>query len=239
VNQETRWYLIETVMNARSRAVSDSFTRRHMLSHFAGVLAGFRYQAVMTQVEEEAWFRKMISALGWTPPEPPPAGMAQFVRLEGDDLPSVPELDLTEPAVLRSLPESLDVVSNYHGSSFSVTGVDICDTATIVKWRVSPEPDIPSLFPEDFDALEAELEGVDDWAADELRKKSRDAFIRGRVYVFQLADDIGTQYQSTRRMGHYGSDVAIGAATFKPTVPYTASELLLTWHEIRVSISVA
>jgi hypothetical protein len=103
---------------------------------------------------------------------------------------------------------------------------------------VSPEPDVPSLFPEDFAALEAELESVDDWAADELRKKAWDAFIREKVYVFQLADDIGTQYQRTRHMGHYRSDVATGAVTFKPTVPDTASELVLTWHEARLSIPV-
>jgi len=238
VNQETRWYLIGAVMDARSRAVQDSFTRRHALSHFAGVLAGFRYQGLVTQIEEEAWHRKMISALGWTPPDPPPAGMAQFIRLEGDDLPSGPELDFHEPAVLRSLPGAQDVVGDYHGSSFSVTGVDICDTRTVVEWRVSPEPDVASLFPEDFDVLKAELEGVDDWAADELRKKSRDAFIRGKVYVFQLTDDIGTQYQRTRHMGHYGSATATGAVTFKPTVPDVASELVVTWHEARLSISV-
>jgi hypothetical protein len=238
VNQETRWYLIETLMNARSRGAADSFTRRHMLSHFAGVLAGFRYQGLMTQAEEEAWNRKMTIALGWTLPDPPPAGIAQFVRLEGDDLPSEPELDLTKPAVLRRLPGSPDVASDYHGSSFRITGVDICDSRTVVEWRVSPEPDVPSLFPEDFAALEAELESVDDWAADELRKKAWDAFIGEKVYVFQLADDIGTQYQRTRHMGHYRSDVATGAVTFKPTVPDTASELVLTWHEVELTIPV-
>ena len=239
MNQETRWYLIEAVMDARSRAVQDSFTRRHELSHFAGVLAGFRYQGLVTQAEQEAWYRKMISALGWAPPDPPPAGMAQAIRLEGDDLPSVPELDLTVPAILRSLPGSQDVVGDYHGSSLSITGVDICDTRTVVQWRVSPEPDVAALFPEDFDALQAELEGVDDWAADELRKKSREAFIRGKVYVFQLTDDIGTQYQRTRHMGHYGSEVATGAVTFKPTVPDVATELVVTWHDVGLSLPVS
>ena len=223
----------------RSRPIRDSFTRRHELSHFAGVLAGFRYQGLVTQSEEESWYRKMVVALGWTPPDPPPAGMAQAIRLEGDDLPSVPELDLHEPAILRSLPGSQDVVGDYHGSSFSVTGVNICDTRTVVEWRASPEPDVASLFREDFDALEAELDGIDAWAADELRKKSREAFIRGKVYIFQLADDIGTQYQGTRHMGHYGSDVATGAVTFKPSVPETASELLVSWHEAGVSVPLA
>jgi hypothetical protein len=104
---------------------------------------------------------------------------------------------------------------------------------------VSPEPDIASLFPEDFNALEAELGGVDDdWAADELRKKSIEAFLRGKVYVFQLTDDIGTQYQRTRHMGHYGSEEATGAVTFKPTVPDVAAELVVTWHEAELSIPV-
>jgi hypothetical protein len=42
-----------------------------MLSHFAGVLAGFRYQGLITQTEEEAWYRKMVSALGWELSEVP------------------------------------------------------------------------------------------------------------------------------------------------------------------------
>ena len=228
--------MIEAVMNARSRAVQDSFTRRHALSHFAGVLAGFRYQGSITQVEQEAWYSKMITALGWDLPDLPRTGNAHAVRLEGDDLPSGPELDFHEPVVLRSLPGSREVVGGYHGSSFSITRVDICDTRTVVEWRVSPEPDIASLFPEDFDALEAELEGIDDWAADELRRKAREAFIIGRVYVFQLTDDVGTHYQKSRHMGHYGSAVATGAVTFKPTVPDVASELVVTWHEARVTI---
>jgi hypothetical protein len=236
VNQETRWYLIEALMNARSRDAADSFRRRHMLSHFAGVLAGFRYQELMTQAEEETWYRKMAIALGWTLPDPPSVGLAQFVRLEGDDLPSVPEMDLTKPAVLRRLPGSQDSVSDYHGSNFRIMGLDVCDSRTVVEWSVSPEPDVPSLFPEDFAALEAELETVDGWAADELRKKAHDAFIRDKVYVFQLADDIGTQYQRTRHMGHYRPEAATGAMTYKPTVPDTASELVVTWHKASVTI---
>lgn len=112
MNQETRWYLIETIMDARSRAVSD-FTRRHMLSHFAGVLAGFRYQGLINQTEEESWGHKMTVALGWSLPDPPEAGRAQAVRLEGDDLPPVSEVDLTIQAVLRSLPGSRDVVDGH------------------------------------------------------------------------------------------------------------------------------
>jgi hypothetical protein len=190
----------------------------------------------MTQAEEEAWYRKMTIALGWILPDPPSTGLAQFVRLDGDDLPSAPELDLTKPAVLRRLPESPNSVSDYHGSSFRIMGVDVCDSRTIVEWSVSPEPDVQSLFPGDFAALEAELETIDGWAADELRKKAHDAFIRDKVYVFQLADDIDTQYQRTRHMGHYGSEGATGAIAYKPTVPDTASELEVTWHEASLTI---
>ncbi len=239
MDQETRWYLIETVMNARSRRDHDSFTRRHLLSHFQGVLAGLRYKGVVTQGEEDVWYRKMISSLGWELPPPPPAGTTQFARLDGDDVPSGPELDLTVPVVLRSLSGSSASISDYCGSSFSVTGVDICDSRTVVEWRVAPEPDVASLFPEDFSALAAELEGIDDWAAEELRKKSREAFIRERVYVFQLTDDVGTQYHRTRHMGHYGSKVATGAVTFKPTVPDVASELVVAWHEVGLSVPTA
>jgi hypothetical protein len=236
MHQETRWYLIEAAMNARARGISDSFTRRHALSHFAGVLAGFRYQRVISQAEEETWNRKMISALGWTPPDLAPAGTSQFTHLPGDDLPSVEELDCRESLVLRSLPGSRDVVDDYHGSSFRVTGIDIGEATTAVKWSVSPEPDIPSLFREDFDVLEADLEDVDRWAADELRKKARDAFVGGRVYVFRLTDDVGTAYRRTRHMWHSRSEVATGVVTFRPAVPDTASELVLTWHEVELSV---
>ena len=92
--------------------------------------------------------------------------------------------------------------------------MDICETRTVICWRVSPEPNVPSLFPEDFESLEEELGGVDDaWAADELRKNSIEALMRERVYVFQLRDDIGTHYQQTRHTGHYGSAVATGSVT--------------------------
>jgi hypothetical protein len=235
VNQETRWYLIDAIMTARS-TVSDSFTRRHKLSFFSGTLAGFVYQGLISNAEQGEWHRKMISALGWEAPDLPPAGVSRAIRLEGDDLPSVREPDLTEPAVLRSLPGSPDVVRDFHGSRFSVTGLDICDTRTVVQWEVSPEPDVASLFPDDFDALDAELVGVDDWAVDELRENAREAFIRGKVYVFQLTDDIGTHYQMTKHMGRYGSEIATGEVTFKPTVPDVAAELVVTWHEAELSI---
>lgn len=224
-------------MRARSRPVQDSFTRRHTLSHFGGVLAGFRYQGLITQTEEESWSHKMTAALGWSLPELPPTGNAHFVRLEGDDLPPAREMDLDEPTVVRSLSSSPEVTAEYLGSTFRVTGVDICDARVIVRWSVSPEPDVALLFPEDFNALEAELGGVDEeWAANELRTNTRAAFIRGKTYVFQLTDDVGTQYERTRHMGLYDSQVATGAVTFKPSVPDVASELIVTWHQASSTI---
>lgn len=224
-------------MNVRSRAVQDSFARRHSLSHFYGVLAGFRYQGLITQSEEEDWGRKMISALGWEMPEVPQNGNAHAIRLEGDDLPAPPELDDRDPVVLRSVPGLPDAVSDHYGASFAVTGIDICDTRVVVRWSVSPQPNIALLFSDDFSVLEAELGGVDDdWAAEELRQKSVDAFVRGKVYDFGLTDDVGTQYQRTRRMGHYGAELATGAVTFKPTVPDVAGQLTVTWHHAELSI---
>jgi hypothetical protein len=43
----------------------DYEAKQNGLSHFAGVLAAFRYMGDITQDEEHAWYRKMLVALGY------------------------------------------------------------------------------------------------------------------------------------------------------------------------------
>ncbi len=67
VEAETQWYLVEALANARAEVgVRDDYeAKQRTLSHFAGVLAGFRYLSAVTQEEEQTWHRKMLVALGY------------------------------------------------------------------------------------------------------------------------------------------------------------------------------
>jgi len=80
--------------------------KQRELSHFAGVLAAFRYIGDVTQEEEHDWYRKMLVALGYDTPDPAPPGVAQAIYV-GDPKkrppPSPPE---TQPSVHSIAPRT-------------------------------------------------------------------------------------------------------------------------------------
>jgi hypothetical protein len=76
---EAQWYLVEALSSARSHlGIRDHYeAKQNQISHFAGVLAGFRYLGAITQEEEQAWYRKMLVALGDEAPDPAPPGVSR------------------------------------------------------------------------------------------------------------------------------------------------------------------
>src|SRR5665213_3221078 len=75
-----------------------------------------------------------------------------------------------------------------------VIAAEIYDTGIVIRWRVAPEPDVSSVFPVETAALEVDVEGLEEWAAHELRQKAERSFRWMRLYNFDLSDDVGTDY---------------------------------------------
>jgi hypothetical protein len=109
----------------------------------------------------------------------------------------------------------------------------------LARWRVTPEPDITSVFPEEAAALEQDLGGLEDWAAEDLRRKGLQELRIRRLYKFGLTDDLDTSYISIG-FGHSGGPGEMaGEARFKPASPATASLLTLSWIGLEVPIPVS
>ncbi|HSS11337.1 MAG TPA: hypothetical protein VLL25_15735, partial [Acidimicrobiales bacterium] len=66
-----------------------------------------------------------------------------------------------------------------------------------MRWRVVPDPDIPAMFSTERAALQRDVDGLDDWAAEHLRHKAEQKLRLMRVYGFDLADDLETAYPSS------------------------------------------
>ena len=86
-------------------------------------------------------------------------------------------------------------------------------------------------------ALESDLEGLEDWAAVELRRKAERHLERLALYRFNLSDDLGTDYEAEGFRRGNRSGLIEGAQTFKPAPPRTAWTLTLGWHDLDIEIS--
>ena len=241
VKPETQWYLAEALSDARGGlGIRDDYeARQNQLSHFAGVLAAFRYVGELTQVEEHLWFRKMLVALGYEPPDPTPPGTAQAIYV-GDPAKRPAEVRQPDPPpeFIRSL-SGPDAELDLHGGRIRVIAVEFYDSEVVVRWRVSPEPDVAAVFSVEMEALEQDLVGLEDWAATELRDKGLQKLRMMRLYRFGLRDDLGTSYVP-RGSGHGGRpDDMTGSARFAPPTPSGASMLTLSWLGLDVPIPIA
>jgi hypothetical protein len=240
VKPETQWYLVEALSHARAGlGVRDDYEAKQTgLSSFRGALAAFRYMGEITQDEENAWFRKMLVALGYELPDPAPPGVAQAIYV-GDPakrpapLPTPP----SAPIFIRSQPGP-DEEFEFHGGRLRVIAVEFYDSSVLVRWRFSPEPEITSVFLEEAATLEEDLEGLEDWAKKELRRKDQQNLKRMRLYKFGLTDDIGTAYISTTSGRHGGPGEMSGETRFQPVPPAAASLLTFSWLGLEVPIPV-
>ena len=219
------------------RGIRDDYeAKQNALAHFAGVLAAFRYTGDVTQDEEHAWYRKMLLAMGYELPDPPPPGTAQAIYL-GDPAkrPTQPQAE-SAAAFLRSRPGP-DEEFEVYGGRLRIIAVELYDSVVAVRWRASPEPDITMAFPQETAALEQDLIGLEDWAAEDLRRKGRQKLSMMRLYrSFDLTDDLGTAYTPKGSSSGGGNHEMTGEAKFQPGVPPNASVLTFSWLGLDVPI---
>jgi hypothetical protein len=199
-------------------------------------LAAFRYVGDVTQDEENEWYRNMLAALGYELPDPPPPGTAQAIYVgDPEKRPAQPPFPSRAPVFDRSQ-AGPDEEFEVHGGRLRVIAVEFYDSVVVVRWRVSPEPDITSVFPRETAALEQDLVGLEDWVSEDLRTKGRRRLSMMRLYKFTLGDDLGTPY-FPKGMSHGGGpDDMDGQARFMPAVPATASLLTFSWLGLDVPI---
>jgi len=237
VKPEAQWYLVEALSSARGqRGLRDDYeAKQNLLSHFAGVLAAFRYVGDVTQDEEHAWYRKMLVALGYEPPEPAPAGVSQAIYVGDPEKRPTPPPPENAPVFVRSHPGP-DQEFEVHGGRLRIIAVEVYDVAVVLRWTASPEPDLSLAFPDEAAALESDLAGLEDWAADDLRRKGEHKFRTMRLYRFDLADDVGTEHLQHGRSHGGGGGVMSGEAEFRPAPPPTASALVLSWLDLQVEL---
>lgn len=238
VEPETQWYLVEALANARADAGArdDYEAKQRTLSHFAGVLAGFRYLIAVTQEEEQTWYRKMLAALGYELPDPPPPGISQAIYV-GDPKkrPAARPESEQAPAFVRSHPGP-DQEFELYGGKLRVIAIEVYDSSVVVRWRVAPEPDISLAFPTEAEALERDMEGLEDWAVEELRRKADQRMRRRRLYRFGLRDDVGTSYFQRGHRSGGGGGLMTGEAEFQPAPPPNVTSLVFSWFSLEVPI---
>jgi hypothetical protein len=239
VESEAQWYLVEALSNARGHLGirADYEAKQSQLSHFAGVLAGFRYLGALTQAEEQEWYRRMLVSLGYEVPVSAPPGISRAIYV-GDPAkrPARPEPRST-PTFLRSQPGPDREYENC-GGKLRVIAAEFYDTALAIRWRVSPPPDIVSAFPDEAAALERDLIGLEEWAAEDLRKKGLQTLAMTRLYEFELRDDLGTAYVRMGSRHGGGPNGMTGEAEFQAPPP-EASLLVISWLGLEVPIPVS
>ena len=239
VESEAQWYLVEALSNARGHVgIRDDYeAKQSQLSHFAGVLAGFRYLGALTEAEEQDWYRRMLVSLGYEVPDPAPSGVSRAIYV-GDPAegPVRPEPRST-PIFLRSQPGP-DREYEKFGGKLRVIAAEFYDTALAIRWRVSPLPDVASAFADEAAALESDLIGLEEWAADDLRKKGLQTLTMTRLYKFDLRDDLGTAYMRMGSRHGGGLNGMTGEAEFQAPPP-GASLLVFSWFGLEVPIPIS
>ena len=193
-------------------------------------------------MEEHLWFHKILVALGYEPPDPAPPGTAQAIYV-GDPTkgPAVVRQPDSAPEFIRSL-SGPDAELDLHGERIRVIAVEFYDSEVVVRWWVSPEPDVAAVFASEMEALEQDLVGLEDWAATELRDKGLQKLRMMKLYKFGLRDDLGTHYVPSGS-GHGGRPPFChyemsGSARFAPPTPSGASMLTLLWLGLDVPIPI-
>jgi hypothetical protein len=242
VEQSTKWYLIEAVSSARISRLNhpDLEWRRTAFHSFSGAMSGLLYVNAISREEHALWTDKMLVALGFTPPERRKSdGYSHFIPLVylGDGDPPRGPSPLGQPSLLlRSIPGP-GTDFEFHNGLFRLASIEIFSDRVVAKWRMNDPPGVSEVFPEPLAALESDLEGLEDWAATELRRKAKRHLEQLSFFQFSLSDDLGTQYEPVE--GHQDDRFAVmeGFQTFKPAPPHTAWSLTLRWQNLSIEFS--
>ena len=236
MESEIQWFLVEELSQARAHLGlrNDFEAKQRQLTHFGGVLAAFRYSGSITQDEQNTWNRKMLAALGYELSDPAPAGVAQAIYV-GDPAKRQSQPKVQSAAVfIRSQPGP-DREFEVHGGKLRVISLEFYDSMVSVRWRVSPPPDITSAFPAETSAIEEDIVGLEDWAAEELRRKGHQKLSMMRLYHFGLSDDLGTNYVPLG-LRHGSSSIGTAGEVEFQAPPKEASELSFSWLDLDVRI---
>ena len=212
--------------------------------HFSGSLNGLLYVNAIDQEEHYVWTGKMLTALGFSVPERPSSTTTEFgttmtmplIYLGDGDRPEPPPVVRPKSHLLNSVPGP-DADFPFHGSLFRVYQAEVFTSSVVVSWRLTGTPNVAEIFPEEMMELETDLEGLDTWAADELRRKIVGRLEQWGLYKFTLTDDLGTVYEP--KGGNRGNRFGAmeGLQVFTPAPPHTAWSLTLGWHELQIEIS--
>ncbi len=215
----------------------DYEAKQRQLSHFAGVLAGFRYLEVVTHEEQQDWYRRMLVALGYEAPDPAPPGVIRTIYVGDPAKRPPPPQPRSTPVFIRSQPGP-DKEFEVHGGRLRVIALEFYDSAVVVRWHVSPQPDIASVFPDETAALERDLVGLEEWAVEDLRQKGYAELAMIRLYRFALRDDLGTSYIQLGSHHGTGPNGMTGEAEFQAP-PAEASLLMFSWLGLEVPIPIS
>ena len=217
MEQEIRWYLVEATAQARgdARHRDDYGQRQQTLAGFGGRLDALVYVGAISDDERNEWHRKMLVALGYELPDPPPPGAMQAIFVGDPRYVPEPVPQPPVPDFIRSVPGPLEQIE-LHGVRLRVLSVEMYDVAVEVRWRAVPDP-------------ESDLLGLEEWAADELRRKASRPLVH-RLFEFTLRDDLGTDFVPLGGGRRGGGNETTGDSRFHPAVPPGAGRLTLTWH---------
>jgi hypothetical protein len=238
VKPEVQWYLAEALANTRAQVDRPGAADRRevVLAGYVAALRAFKYLEALSEEEERDWHDRMLIALGITPPPPAGPGVTQAVYTGDPNAAPRPEAaPPVLPRFMRSVPGP-NAEFEQHGGVLRVVAAEIYDTMVAIRWRVAPEPDVYAAFPSEAIQLAHDVDGLETWAADELRKKAKQRLRMMRLYIFELTDDVGTEYWSPG-YGHGGGPNGMrGEAEFLPSPPPSATKLTLTWLGMPIEI---
>jgi hypothetical protein len=232
VRQEVQWYLAEQLANARAIKCTRMENRDRTMASFSGALAALRYVDELTSDEESDWSERMRLALDIT------ANRLVIRRTGMDELRPVPRslvVNKPYPRFVRSIPGP-EAEYECFGGQVRIIAVEVYDTTVSIRWRAAPEPDLWAAFPEDASQLAHDVEGTDAWAAEHLKVKAERGMRGFRLYNFELADNVGTEYHSSGGGHQGGGNEATGEARFIPAPPTSASMLTITLLDLAVDI---
>ena len=238
MKQEVQWYLVEALIRARGLAGLDDIAQQRsgVLAQFGGTLEAFRYLDAVSQDEVTDWNNRMLVALGLVPPEPLPPGRGAVARIGwiGDGEPPV----YVPPTPSQFVRQVLgpDQEFEVFGGRLRVLAVEVYADCLAIRWRAAPEPDIRAAFPEETAALERDIEGTDEWAADVLRTRGAHQLAMRRMWAFELADDVGTEYMRRGWNSGSGGNGTSGGSEFTPAPPASATRVTLRWLGTTIDI---
>jgi hypothetical protein len=238
VRREVQWYLAEALANARAdRGLPDALARREALvAGFSGSLGALRYVDELTDDEEREWRNRMFEAVGIEPPQPAQPGILRAIFVGDPSRRPSPAPRSGEPARFVRSVAGPDREYDLLGGRLRVIAVDIYDSALTVRWRVAPEPDIAAVFPAEEGQLLRDIQGTEEWASVELRRKAHERLRMRRLYRFTLTDDVGTQYVNSGGGSSGRPNEMTGEARFSPSPPSSASELTLGWLDLSIAV---